>query len=399
MDSSFDEQRLRVTEFQISGRESPRSRAEGALAVDIVVNNHNYGCFLADAIDSALAQTHPLVKVIVVDDGSTDESRDILEAYDGDVEVVLKVNGGQASALNAGFARSTADVVMFLDADDVLHSHAAALVSSTFAADPRLVKVQFRMALIDEEGRPTGNVKPSSHLPMPGGDVRNAELTFPFDLVWLSTSGNAFSAAALCRILPIPEPDYPLCADWYLVHLTSLLGRVVSLPDVAASCRIHGRNSYALQNAALDLDHVRQTISYAAVTRRALEQLAADLNLQSPYRRILSVSDLANRLVSARLEPHLHPLPRDRAWRLALDGAHAAQRRFDVSWLMKILFVGWFAVAAIAPRSVTRRLAESFLFPERREKLNRLVRRLYRTDWSEPAEPDRNDTTMTASRT
>jgi len=87
------------------------------IRVDIVVDNFNYGRFLGEAIDSALAQTHPHVGVIVVDDGSTDESRNVLARYDDRIDVVLKENGGQASALNAGLARCSGDAVIFLDAD------------------------------------------------------------------------------------------------------------------------------------------------------------------------------------------------------------------------------------------------------------------------------------------
>jgi glycosyltransferase involved in cell wall biosynthesis len=228
--------------------------------VDIVVNNHNYGRFLVAAIDSALMQTHPNVKVIVVDDGSTDGSRDILRAYDHRVDLVLKANGGQASALNSGFARSRGDVVIFLDADDMLRPDAAALVAREFAADPALAKVQYRMEVVDGEGRRTGRVKPAHHLPLPRGDVSRAELTFPFDLVWLATSANAFDAGALRRIMPVPEGDFAECPDWYLVHLTPLLGRVASLDAVAAYYRVHGGNRYEPQEPALDLAHVRRTI-------------------------------------------------------------------------------------------------------------------------------------------
>ena len=155
-------------QLNVSGRhESPsrwRSRHPGELSVDIVVNNYNYGQFVGHAVESALAQAYPNVNVIVVDDGSTDDSREILQAYEGKIEVVLKENGGQASAFNAGFARSAGDVVIFLDADDVLRPEAAALVASTFAADPRVVKVQYRMEVIDEGGCPSGVILSLIHI-------------------------------------------------------------------------------------------------------------------------------------------------------------------------------------------------------------------------------------------
>jgi glycosyltransferase involved in cell wall biosynthesis len=345
----------------------------GRLTVDIIINNYNYGRFVGDAIESALAQTHPSVRVIVVDDGSMDGSRDILRAYGDRVTLVLKENGGQASALNAGFARSDGDAVIFLDADDVLRPEAAGLVASSFADDPRLAKVQYRMEIIDENGRPSGVVKPPRHLSLPRGDLGRAELTFPFDLVWMPNGASAFTADALRRILPMPEQEFATCADWYVVHLTPLLGRVASLDDVAACYRVHGANRYEPQTPQLDLEHVRQSVRYAAVTTRALERLADDLGLKRPYRRILSVSDLSNRLVSLKLEPELHPIRTDRAWRLAIDGMRAAARRFDVAWPMKLLYVGWFFTIAAAPRLLARRVAGSFLVPERRETLNRLL--------------------------
>jgi glycosyltransferase involved in cell wall biosynthesis len=348
------------------------------LAIDIVVCNHDYGRFLREAIESACAQTHPRVSTIVVDDGSTDESREILLGYADRVEVVLKENGGQASALNAGFERCRGDVVILLDADDRLRPQAAERVAAAFAADPGLAKVQFRMAVLDAAGSVTGGTKPTGHLRPPVGDLRAAELAFPFDLPWLPGGGTAFRAEALRRILPIPERDYPHCgADWYLVHLSALLGPVAAIDEVCAEYRVHGANVYEPARAELDLGHVRDSIEYAAVTVRSLARLADGLGLERPE-RIFSVSDLANRLISLRLEPVRHPLPADRSWRLVADAVRATARRFDVSWSMKPLFVAWFAVTAVSPRPVVRWLGELFMFPERRVTFNRLLARLHR---------------------
>lgn len=360
-----------------SEADAPATETGVDFAVDIVIDNYNYGRFVADAIESALAQTHPNVNVIVVDDGSTDDSREVIARYGAGLDVVLKENGGQASALNAGFARCDGDAVIFLDSDDVLRPDAAALVARAFAAEPQAVKVQYRMAVIDENGRATGNVQPLEHLPLPTGDVRQAELTFPFDLVWMGMSGNAFRSSALRRLLPIPEREDGLGADWYLVHLAPLLGHVVSLEDVAGGYRIHGDNMYASRDTTLELSHVRDTIDCAAATRHALERLAGELGLARRPGPILSVADIAHRLVSAKLAPELHPLPGDRVVPLALDGVRAARRRFDVSSAMKMMLAGWFAAMALAPRPLARRLAERFLLPERRPGLNRLLARLH----------------------
>jgi hypothetical protein len=354
------------------------SAATGDLVVDIVINNYNYGAYLNEAIASARRQTHPAVNVVVVDDGSSDDSRAILEGVDDAVEVVLKENGGQASALNAGMERCEGDVVVFLDADDTLHPEAASAVAAAFAADPGVSKVQYRMDVIDAAGRASGEIKPPFHLPLPQGDLERVELAYPFDLVWLPTSGNAFRAEAVRRILPIPEASYPVCgADWYLVHLTTLLGRVVSLERVCASYRVHGANSYEPQQASLDLDQLRQTIVFAATTSEQLLRLAAELGRPHP-RRILSVADLANRAISLKLAPAAHPLPGDRLAGLLGDAVGACRRRDNVSPAMKAMFLAWFGALAIAPCPLARRLAELFLFPARRSWLNRLLAHLHR---------------------
>lgn len=344
------------------------SRSTAELAVDIVIDNYNYRPFLGAAIESACAQTHPRVKVIVVDDGSTDGSRQLLDSYADRVEVVLKENGGQASALNAGFECCQGDAVIVLDADDLLHPEAAARVAAAFAADRELAKVQYRMDTIDAEGCSTGVIKPPSYLTMPSGDVRAEELAFPFDLTWLAMSGNAFRRESLERILPIPESPFRICADWYLVHLTALLGPVASLQEVGASYRVHGANGYEQQAARLDLDHVRRTVGLAGTTIGELERLADELGLQHPE-PILSAWDLANRLVSLRLDPGLHPIATDSAARIVRDAARAVRLRSDSSAAKKALFLAWFGLTAAAPRRFVPRLAELFFFPERRPDL------------------------------
>ena len=344
------------------------------LAVDIVIDNYNYARFLPRAIDSALAQTHEKVKVIVVDDGSTDDSRQVMQGYEDRATLVMKENGGHASAFNAGVERCQGDVVIFLDADDVLKPQAAARAAAAFAEDESVVKVQSRMEVVDADERPTGAVKPPPHLPMPNGDVREAELAFPFDLPWVPTSANAFRTDAMRKILPIPEQDFRMCAERYLVHLIALLGPVVSLDEIGACYRVHGANAYESEKPGLDLARIRFTIEVEQTIAAGLLGLAEELGLPHPA-RILSLADLANRMISLRLEPRQHPVAADRRGSLLLDSWRAAARRSNVSPAMKPLFVGWFAAMASLPRPLARRLALLFLFPERRGSLNRLLGR------------------------
>lgn len=338
--------------------------------VDIVVNNYNYARYLPDAVASARAQTHPAVNVIVVDDGSTDDSRAVLADLQGDdLTVVLKENGGQASALNAGAARSTGDVVIFLDADDLLKPDAAARVAAAFAVSDPPARVQFRMDVIDAEGKPTGELKPFTHLSLPSGDLRAAELAYSFDLGWMPTSANAFRADALRRVLPIPEQAFRILSDWYLVHTTTLLGSILSLDDVLASYRVHGANNFERDDAELDLARLRKNLPIARATTVELARLATELGLSHPE-PIESLADLGQRLISLRLEPDLHPFDDDRVGSVLVAAARTIPRRSDSSLAMKAIYAGWFAAMATAPRRLAVPLALYFLYPERRGALN-----------------------------
>ncbi|MHB1131383.1 MAG: glycosyltransferase family 2 protein [Chloroflexota bacterium] len=344
--------------------------------VSIVINNYNYGRFLADAIGSALRQTLPSVEVIVVDDGSTDNSREVIASFGDKVVPLYKENGGQASAFNAGFAHSRGEVVIFLDADDRLLPRTAERVAGAFRQNPELAKVMYPMEIIDAAGASTGVVKPAPHLPLRSGDLRQHVLSFPWDMTWMATSGNAFAANVLRQILPMPVQEFALCADYYLSHLSTLHGPVLFLDEVGASYRLHGTNNHEV--SAVDLPHIRRTIEYAHRTTGQISSTAQRLGLLPRSKGpadILSVSYVANRLVSLRLDPEHHPLPADTPWRLLWEGAVATSRRFDVGLPMKGLYLLWFALAAFAPKALAWRLAEWFYFPAGRPKMNGLLMR------------------------
>lgn len=344
--------------------------------VSIIIDNYNYGRFLREAIDSALAQTYGALEVIVVDDGSTDDSLAIIRAYGDRIIPVLQQNGGQAAAFNAGFTRSRGDLIIFLDADDVLRPDVVQRVSRTYQAQPGVAKIMYRMEVIDADSLRVGVLKPAAHLPLRSGDLRQHVLAFPFDMTWLATSGNAFSARVLRQIFPIPAQAYGrIGADWYLAHLTPLFGPVICLAEVGAAYRVHGCNRHEV--TALDLAQMRQTIKYMKVTGQYIQVFAKQLGL-SEQREITSVSYVANRLVSLKLDPSQHPLETDSLRQLVRLGWAAARLRFDVSPLMKLMFDVWFVAMAVAPHPIAQRLATVFFFPEKRGQLNRLLGKLHK---------------------
>ena len=86
--------------------------------VSVIIPNFNYGHYLDEAIESVLNQTHPAIEVIVVDDGSTDNSIEIANRYLTRITFISKANGGVSSARNVGIANATGSFICFLDADD-----------------------------------------------------------------------------------------------------------------------------------------------------------------------------------------------------------------------------------------------------------------------------------------
>src|SRR5215469_6419121 len=87
--------------------------------VSVVIVNHNYGRYLGECIDSVLAQTYRRIETIVVDDGSADNSLEVLRSYSNRITVVSQSNQGPSAARNAGIARSTGEWIAFLDSDDL----------------------------------------------------------------------------------------------------------------------------------------------------------------------------------------------------------------------------------------------------------------------------------------
>lgn len=86
--------------------------------VSVLIPNHNYGQFLNKTINSVLEQTHTSTEVIVIDNGSTDNSRDILESYGKSIKSVFQTNLGQAQARNNALSKAQGNLIALLDADD-----------------------------------------------------------------------------------------------------------------------------------------------------------------------------------------------------------------------------------------------------------------------------------------
>jgi glycosyltransferase involved in cell wall biosynthesis len=106
--------------------------------ISAVIPTYNYARFLREAIDSALAQTYAPLEIIVVDDGSIDETPEVLAEYGERIRVVRQQNQGVAMARNTGIAAARGEIIAFLDSDDLWEPRKLELQIARFEADPSL---------------------------------------------------------------------------------------------------------------------------------------------------------------------------------------------------------------------------------------------------------------------
>jgi glycosyltransferase involved in cell wall biosynthesis len=325
--------------------------------VSIVINNYNYEKYLGRAIDSALSQTYPRTEVIVVDDGSEDGSRDIINGYGPRLTPIFKRNGGQASAINAGAAACRGDLVVFLDADDVLVADAAAMAAKVFTSNPPASKLQFKLALIDEAGRPVNRTWPELDYPFALLDLRPALWRYS-NYDWPPTSGNAFPMTTLRQILPIPVRVYRICADEYLNQAAAFIGPISAVNRIFAYHRIHGGSYYGALRP-MDLDQVRSEIRRRELGNRYLLRRFAGKSGRDAARAWPDILLTARKMISLKMDRDRHPVRHDSLPGLWYRGVSIALRH-PASLFMKLVYVAWFTGMLVLPRVTAGKLATQY---------------------------------------
>lgn len=342
---------------------NPAQAEEPQPLVSVIIDNFNYARFLRTAVDSALAQTYATVEVIVVDDGSTDNSRDVISSYGDRVSAVFKPNGGHASAFNAGFRASRGSIVMFLDADDALLPTAVEEVVGAW--HPETAKAQFVLAHIDADGHAMGAIVPYSPALMLDGDIR-ASIVEAGGYVGVPTSGNAFARTVLDRILPLSESQWRQAADTSLEIIAPFLGDLVSIRKTLGCYRVHEANHGMLGN---DLDSRKLRVKIIIDLQRewALREFAGRSGFTVPRDwAAREPAHLKYRLASLRVDPHHHPLMDDRPTRLMLMGLKSTWRNAGYNLKSKIFHTIWFPLAALLPQAVAVKIVRFGLLPRHR---------------------------------
>lgn len=256
--------------------------------VSVIVTNYNYADYVLDCLTSIAQQSTLPVECIVVDDCSSDDSVEKIDAFisehAGEVRfesVHLSSNQGQMNAFIEGFRRSTGDLIVFVDADDLLFPNF--LETHLDAHLNRLYPVAVTTSneiLIDQVGRVQSSTIERTHhhgiatrplspdQPLPTVEVhrwredslgRQAEIASddrPLlyiapggnelrEWIWSTTSGCMFRRGALNHILSDDLRNIRICADQYLIHYAHLLGGTAIIQSAHGAYRRHGHNAFA----------------------------------------------------------------------------------------------------------------------------------------------------------
>jgi glycosyltransferase involved in cell wall biosynthesis len=224
--------------------------------VTVVVTTYNYGRFIEQAIDSVLAQEYPQekIQIVVVDDGSTDDTAERVRKYGSRIDYFRKPNGGQASALNLGLARARGEIVALLDADDMFLPRKLACAVDAFQGNDSLGMVYHPQLEWNIETNEVIASKPALF----SGDLRsNPEQVLSYFI--LPASCVSFRRESLAPLQPIPE-NIRMLADAYLITLLPLISPVLAISEPLTQYRIHGSNSYYVdeQRASLPAQNARR---------------------------------------------------------------------------------------------------------------------------------------------
>jgi hypothetical protein len=324
----------------------------------IIIPNYNYGRFIGQAIESALAVDWPDLEVIVVDDGSTDDSREVIASFGTRIIAIFQPNGTQRVACNTGFARSTGDAVIFLDSDDLLMPSVARETAAVWSE--RVSKVQFQMMVVDGEGSPTGRVFPAYH-PMPTPALIRAWITDTSAYPTPPGSGNVYSRKFLEKIFPLDE----LCgsaADSACLSVAPFLGDVITISKPLVQYRAHGQNDSNLlsnyERFGREVARAEARWKFACKTTKALGLCLSEASL------FKSLHLLQLRVASLRVDPALHPLVNDSRFRAMRDTVQAVWLFPIGSVHRRMIIGGWALLTLVAPKSLALRLI-AFRFAQR----------------------------------
>jgi glycosyltransferase involved in cell wall biosynthesis len=253
--------------------------------VTALVDTYNHEAFIEEAITSVLQQDFPAseTEILVVDDGSTDRTSEIVGKFAPRVQLLRKRNGGQASAFNAGILEARGETIAFLDGDDWWATGKLSAVTSVFAAEPTVGLVGHGTTQVYSDGRRQTEL-PRELTRFRLNSIQEAKV-FRMRRGFLGTSRMAYRRQVLAQIGPVPEA-LKFEADEYLFTLAGLFADVIILPATHTFYRLHGGNLFQFENGTRDS------------VRRKQEVLSAlAISLREKMRELMISDDVANAIL------------------------------------------------------------------------------------------------------
>jgi len=317
--------------------------------ISVIITCYNYARYIGGAIECALAQTYAFKEVIVVNDGSTDDSPRVIARYSDHVRVVDQTNQGAAAAYNRGFAESTGELIVLLDADDRLHPDALARAAAEWS--PRCAKIQWDLGIIDDRGRDLGrrfcNFDESY-------DVTRVRESFSSTGTyrWPVSAGNAYSRWWVSKVFPLDADQWP---DGTLNTIAPVYGDVVTIASVLGHYRIHGSNLWSSNGS--DFSRLPHRIEQRSAEIANMQRHARRRGLPLPRAKTLDheVAFINYRLMAKKLGLSYAGDAADSTWSLVAS----AYRLLRVEKYPRSLGMAhgvWFGLLAVAPRAAARRL-------------------------------------------
>jgi glycosyltransferase involved in cell wall biosynthesis len=207
--------------------------------VSVIIPNYNYGYYLKETIDSVLNQTYKNIEIIVVDDGSKDNSREILESYGEKIKTIFQKNQGVSAARNNGAAMSGGEYIAFLDADDYWIADKIEKQITKILSNETIGLVHVGVDEIDKNN----NVIKTR---LNGMEGYVAELFLQFDraVVLGGGSGALVSKKAFNEISGF-DKRLSTSADWDFFYRISCKYRIGFIPEVLLKYRMHNSNMHS----------------------------------------------------------------------------------------------------------------------------------------------------------
>jgi glycosyltransferase involved in cell wall biosynthesis len=202
--------------------------------VSVVIPIYNYGRFLREALDSALAQTYPPLEVIVVDDGSTDDTPQVLAGYGDRIRAIRQDNHGVGAARNTGIAAARGEYIAFLDSDDIWRPGKLESEMARFAADPELGLVHCGAESFDNHGK-------TISVSLAGLEGWVAADLLSLDREVITTPGSGIVVPKrIAEEVGGFDPRLQPSEDWDFCYRIAVRYRVGFVPEVFVRYRLHG---------------------------------------------------------------------------------------------------------------------------------------------------------------